>query len=83
METKGFFQFKIIINVLVSSSFEYLCQESTTFRNIVIIPVRDRLYMSEFDVYRYQRLTYKGGPRAEKVNRKCDVIFRGSFWHHT
>ena len=40
METKGFFQFEIIINVLVSDSFEYLRHGSTAIRNIFILTVR-------------------------------------------
>ena len=35
---KGFIQFKIIINVLVS--FEYLCYESTVTLNIFAVTVR-------------------------------------------
>ena len=53
-------QFKIIINVLVSS-----------FRFIWILrPFQcgDRLYTSESDVYRRQILTYKDGPRAKRVD---------------
>ena len=41
--TKGFFQFEIIINVLVSSFsalFEYLCYVSTAIRNISTPTVR-------------------------------------------
>ena len=35
METKGFIQFEIIINVLaLSDSFEYLCYGSTAITNI-------------------------------------------------
>ena len=44
METKGFFfQFEIIINVLVialSDSFEYLCYGSTVIRNMSTLTVR-------------------------------------------
>ena len=29
--------------------FEYLCHESTAYRNILILSVRDRLYTSESD----------------------------------
>ena len=36
----------------------------TVFRS-----ARDRLYTSESDVYRRQILTYKDGPRADRVNR--------------
>ena len=50
MGIKGFFQFKIVTNVLASSfcsgSFEYLCYGA----NILIIEWGDRFYMSESDV---------------------------------
>ena len=68
MESKGFFQFEIITNVLVSSFrfFEYICYGSM---NIVIISVCvDRLQTSEFDVFRRQILTSKHGPTSESVN---------------
>ena len=34
----------------------------------VFFPHRDRIYTSESDVYRRQILTYKDGPRTERVN---------------
>ena len=40
---KGFFQFQIIINVLVSSlsdSFEYLCYPFPAIKNMLILTVR-------------------------------------------
>ena len=42
MDTKGFFQFKIIIDVLVSPFrfIEYFCYGSTAIRNILILSVR-------------------------------------------
>ena len=48
------------------------------------------LYTSESDVYRRQNLTYKDGPRAERVNKKnlylnCLIIvhcFCLSYGHH-
>ena len=33
----------------------------------------DRLYTSKSDVYRRQILTYKDGPRAERVKRKTET----------
>ena len=57
----GFFQFDIIMNVLVSSPglFEYLCYGSTTIINSLILLVLGPFYTSESDVYRRQILTYK------------------------
>ena len=39
---RGYFQFEVIINVLValSDSFEYLCYGSTAIRYILILSVR-------------------------------------------
>ena len=34
----------------------------------------DRLYVSESDVSRHQILTYKDGPRAERVNLVAGAI---------
>ena len=56
METEGFLQFQININVLVSSS--WLCYGSTAIRNILILQVRvlslnfrvRRLQMSDLDI---------------------------------
>ena len=41
METKGFFQFEIIVSsqLALSGSFEYLCYWSTTIINILILSV--------------------------------------------
>ena len=47
--------------------FEYSCYVSTTIIHILILSVRGRLYTSEPDVYRRQIMTYKDGPRAERV----------------
>ena len=63
---KGVFQFEIII--VSSFWFEYICYRSTVIGNILIFLVRGRLYTSESDVYRRQILTYKDGPRTERVN---------------
>ena len=58
----------------VSASFEYLCYGSTAIKNILILSVRNRLYTSESHVYKRQILTYKDGPRAERVKVKLLVI---------
>ena len=50
MKNGSFFQFEIIISVLVSFFSA------------------DSLSTSESDVYRRQILTYKDGPRVDKVN---------------
>ena len=49
METKGFFQFEIIINVSVSSSasYEYLCCVFMADINIVILSVRGSIRTSD------------------------------------
>ena len=80
METKGFFQFKININVLVSffDSFEYLCYGSKTIINIFTLTVwgstldlTPYFYSVEIDfrpdVYRRQILTSKVDPRVVRV----------------
>ena len=75
METKGFFQFKILIKCMsllaLSASFKYLCFESTAIINILIILMwgggGGRQYTSESDVHRRQILTYKDGPRDGRV----------------
>ena len=64
METKGFFRFEIIINVLVrltlSAAFEYVMG----LRALYIF----YFYTSKSDVCGRQILAYKDGPRAERVN---------------
>ena len=40
---------------------------STAIGYVLILSVRGRLYTSEYDVYRRQILTYKDGPRTERV----------------
>ena len=70
METKGFFLFEVITNVLASFSvsFEYLCYGSTAVKNIFILLVlSDRFYTSESGVYRRQILTYKDGILTDRV----------------
>ena len=72
METKGFFQFQIIIIVVVSSlfaSFEYFCYGSMSIINILPFQGGDRLWTPESDVYRRQILTSKVGHRTERVNK--------------
>ena len=62
--------FEIIRNALVLAlfdSFEYLIYGATVIINIVLFQCGDRLCTSESDVYRRQILTYKVGPRAERV----------------
>ena len=56
------------------SSFEYLCYVFTTTINIVILSMRDRLHTSESVVYSRQILTYKAGPRTERVRADASVI---------
>ena len=56
-----------MFKLTLSDLFEYLCYRSKTTMRILILPVRDRLYTSESEVYRRQILTYKDGPRAERV----------------
>ena len=68
METKG--QFEIISNILFTS-FRFIWipwYGSTTIINILLFQCGDWLYTSESGVYRRQILTYKDGPRAERVN---------------
>ena len=49
----------------LAASFEYLCYGSTAIIDIVILS--DPLYTSESDVYRRYILTYKNGPRTERI----------------
>ena len=51
----------------LSESFKYICYGSAAIRNMLIFSARDRLYTSGSDVYRRQILTYKDGPRTERV----------------
>ena len=41
-----------------------------------------RLYTSESDVYRRHILTYKDGPRAERVNRLSRLYSLFTFFYH-
>ena len=52
---------------VLSDSFEYLCYGSTAIINIVTLSVRDRLYTSESDVYRWQALMTKVDPRTVRA----------------
>ena len=77
MKTKRFFSFETIINVLNVSYFRfinYLCYGSTAITNILFFfSARIVLYTPESDVCSRQILTYKDGPRAEKV--KACVLY--------
>ena len=65
METNGFFQFEIIINVLV-------CSFRLIWTSILILSVRGP---SSY-VYRRQILTYKDGHRAERVDTHTSMSCR-------
>ena len=68
MKTKVFFQFEIIINVIVSSSFKYICHGSTVLEIFLLFHCRDQLYTAESDVYIFSQIvTYKDRPHAERV----------------
>ena len=67
MEIKGFFQFEIIINVLVSSFCFTMLWVYGHNKCFYFFQCGDRLHTSESDVYRRQILTYKDGPRTERV----------------
>ena len=78
METKGFFQFEIIINILFSSfCFISICYGSAVIINILILSMRGsslyvriwRLWTSCSDAYIRQILTYEDGPRTERFKR--------------
>ena len=68
---KGYFQFEIITNVLVSfsASFEYVMDRYIygQYKFYILLAGGDRLQTSESDVFRRQILTYKDGPRADRV----------------
>ena len=51
---------------------------STTIRNILILQCGDSLYASEYDVHRRHILTYKDGPRTERVTSTPD----SRIWKH-
>ena len=59
-------------SVALSDTFEYLCYGPWAVGNILIISVRDVFIQQNListDVYIRQILTYKDGPRAERINR--------------
>ena len=58
----------------LSSLFEDLCYALTAIINILILSLRDRLSTLESGVYRRQILTYKDGPRAERVSPFYQLI---------
>ena len=61
----------------LSYLFEYLCYGFTAIRNVLILSNSqsgDRLYVSQSDVSRHHILTYKDGPRAERVNIVAGAI---------
>ena len=60
----------------LSASFEHLCYGSTAFINIVILTVWGPPLYVRICVYRWQILTYKGCPRAERVSYtwQCDYL---------
>ena len=78
---KGVFQFKIIINVLASSlHLKTYAKRLRPLEIFLFFQSGDILYTSESDVclstsesdvYRRRILTYKNGPRAERVNQLC------------
>ena len=78
MGTKGFFQFEIILNVLVRP---YLFPLHLNTYVMGLRPVEifkflqcgDRLYTSESDVRR-QILTYKDDPRTVGVKTNADLM---------
>ena len=73
LETKGFFQVEIIINVSVSS-FRFIWNFWIPLE--LFLQCRDRLWTSESDVYRRQILTTKVYPRAVRVKYiSCRVGF--------
>ena len=61
-----FLQFKIIINIIISSF--YLRYAAKVVINVFLSQRGDRLKTSQSDVYRRQILTSKVGPRAVMVN---------------
>ena len=69
METKGYFQFEIIINVLaLSDSFEYLCYGSmTAIRNILFVLVPKT----------FTDVRFKDSPRAVSVNQhSLNIVYK-------
>ena len=73
LEAKGFFQFEIIINVLVNSadSFEYLCYVITAIRNIFTLTLQgptsshhpQEVLLAQFSLY-----VHKGGLKPDSFH---------------
>ena len=68
MGTKGFFQFKIMFQLAISDSFEYLCYRSTKKTIFLHLLCGDRFYSSESDDYGRQILMPKVDPRTVRLN---------------
>ena len=70
METKGFFQFEIFINVLFTF-FRFIWIPMVwvyvQYKYLNSFQCGDRVYASESDVQIRQIVTYKDGPRAKRV----------------
>ena len=69
METKGFFQFEIILNVLVRSfrlMWILIFWVAGHYKYVLLSVLGPSLYVR---IYRRQIRTYKDGPRAERVKR--------------
>ena len=76
---EGYFQFEIIINILVSAPFKYICHESANY-NLFSYNLFN--YFSAGIDFRHQNLTSidvyrrsKIGPRAERVISRLLLIF--------
>ena len=54
----------------------HLCYGSTAIINILLFQCGDRLYTSELDVCRRQILTFKVGPRTERVDSSCAKSYK-------
>ena len=73
MDTKGFFQFEIIINGLVTFVlliWTPMLWDYGHYTYFLLFQCEACLYTSESDVCSSQILTYKDGPRAERVKYK-------------
>ena len=76
METKGFFQFEIIINVLVTSfRFIWIPILWIYGQYKYFLSMRGpSLYVKIQRLYRRQILTYKDGPRTERAKKGSPSI---------
>ena len=72
----SFFQFEIIINVLVcfSAPFEYQCYGLKAIKNVLIFQCGDRFLTSKSDVYRRQILTFNVAPRTDRADHFGDTV---------